>query len=187
MTTQCLEFSKFDEFINGVINKNLFDDVKMYLDGYTTFLTTLKQYQNDIKNMRMNLLINYYCDNIINKKLSECDTPDYCLIDLEKSDYENYYKEHIKDNFKLEINKRIIYKKEDEEETPDEDTVLHYRDYFSRHLNYKFEKTYDDDDITVCSSEYDSNYCESYDDTYSQYSTSYDEYYEDYISEEEYY
>ena len=186
------EYVKFHNFINSVINTDTLDDIKMYLNGYTTFLITLKKYHNDIKNMRMNLLIDYYYNNIINKTLIDNDMNDYCLINIEKSNYINYYKEFITDDFKLELNinntkenNKENNKENDEEQ--DEDTLLHYKDHFSRHLNYEV-KIYNDneDNVTDYSSMYNSLPDEYVEDTYSQSSLSYDDYYDDYISEEEY-
>lgn len=179
MTSISYDYVKFKKFTDNVFNAKELDEFMMYFNGYTTFLTTLKEYHKDIKDVRMNLLVNYYYDNILNKKNN-----------FTKSDYVNYYRKNITDNFKLELYKNNIIKEKSKEDNEDDDDIaLHYKDYFSRHLNYQFKKSIEDDDTeTIYSSKYNS-FEDKYDtDKYSYDDNDiYDDYYEDYDDDDYYY
>jgi hypothetical protein len=171
-------YSEFNNFVTNVFNNKT--EFKTYFDAYTTFLITMKYNNDDIKNKRMNLLINYYYDNLVD------DTSH-----LVKCDYEKYYETYIVDDLKLEKYHHVssYFKEEEQEEQQDEDTLLHYRDYFARYDNKnnnindnvdENEEYFDNDDDSKYSELSEDNTSDIYSSTsLYEYSDDYDEYYDD--------
>lgn len=170
-------YSEFNNFVTSVFNNK--SEFKTYFDAYTTFLISMKFDYDDIKNKRMNLLINYYYDNISS------------INHLVKCDYKKYYENYIVDNLKLEKYQPVSsLNYEEEPEQQDEDTQLHYRDYFARYDYNKKETIPDtlDENDDYYDNDNDSKYSELSDDNSSdiyslnslyEYSDDYEEYYDD--------
>jgi hypothetical protein len=171
-------YTEFNNFITNVFNNK--PEFKTYFDSYTTFLITMKYDCDDIKNKRMNLLINYYYDSLEN--------PCHSI----KYDCMKYYETYIVDDFKLEkICQQVPYNfTEEEQEQQDEDTQMHYRDYFARYDYNKKESNndtfdeneeyYDNDDNTKYSEISEDNSSDMYSlNSLYEYSDDYDEYYDE--------
>lgn len=100
--------------------------------GHTTFLMTNKNNRPIIKELRMKWFINNFMD--INNK-----------INYNKDYLEKYYKDNIIDNYSgvfdqppciSLLEERLEKQRIKEEYEENEDYMLHYNEFFSRHLRY---------------------------------------------------
>ena len=158
--------TNFKNFVEGI---NKYDGHSECLNAYTNTLILNKYDEQFIKQKRMEWFIDMFCTNKYNKK-----------------DYELYYKNYITDRYNNNLIdfkniKKIIHP---EEEDQDEDTKLHYRDYFNRHLKYSSPEN--DNEIDELYDYYsDDEESLPYDEYYTEYSSyEYDE--EEYSDYDEY-
>jgi hypothetical protein len=126
-----MSFISFTSFVNNTIN-NENDPNAIILNGYTTFLMCKKNERNNIKEHRMEWMVNNYVN----------------YDNVDKRPYYEYYKNNIQDPYSGIFNPPPCFynemvreerKKQEEaqkewEEYHNDDIAMHYREIANKHL-----------------------------------------------------
>lgn len=167
----------FDNFVNNSIN-NENDPNAIFLNGYTTFMMCNKDNRENIKEYRMNWLINNYVN----------------YENIDKRPYYEYYKNNINDTYSGVFNPPPCFynemireerRKEEEarkewEEYYNDDIAMHYREIANRHLT-RWDMLKEDQDCISYVEENESYNSEDDKDSFLEYED------EDYYYDDEYY
>ncbi len=179
----------FKDYSEEILN-NILDEATIF-NSYTNFIMTNKQKRKDIKEYRMNWIINNFILNNLDKKIN-------------KNELTEYYKNNIKDEysglynppkcpFLLQEREERILKEKELKDYNNDDVNFHYdilKIKFSQQLKPKIDEEYDEYTEYLSETEsYTENdiYKEDYDDIDYEFNDNYSSDDEDEYIYEEYY